>query len=176
MTNREFYKKEIEKIMYEEGDNVAIKNGKLMPCHEIDCCTCYFDDMYSGECRKNRIKWFKQEHIEPSVDWSKVPVDTKILVNAVEGDSGWIPRHFAKYENGKVYAFTYGATSWSREQNTNINNHMVDWNYAKLADDEQPEYHLDSTQSSETNENTVDGKISMKRKMLIREDLMKQKR
>lgn len=35
--------------------------------------------------------------------WSKVSVDTKILVS--NNGKGWSKRHFAKYEDGKVYFF-----------------------------------------------------------------------
>lgn len=69
---------------------------------------------------------------EPEVDWNKVEVDTPILVRYSEdGDEEWIKRHFAKYENGKVYAWFDGCTSWSTE------GHMVIWNYAKLAESEE---------------------------------------
>ena len=38
-----------------------------------------------------------------NVDWSKVQVDTKILVSGDGKD--WYRRYFAKYENGFIYAF-----------------------------------------------------------------------
>ena len=40
-------------------------------------------------------------------------------------------RHFAKYEDGKVYAQSNGVTSWTTE------GHGVMWNYAKLAESEE---------------------------------------
>ncbi len=42
-------------------------------------------------------------------DWRKVTVDTPILV----GSSLDIKRHFAKYEDGKVFAYASGTTSFS---------------------------------------------------------------
>ena len=43
------------------------------------------------------------------VDWSKVAVDTPILVQQkVE-----LKRHFAKFENGVVYFYDSGRTSWT---------------------------------------------------------------
>ena len=42
----------------------------------------------------------------------------------------WQKRHFAKYENGIIYAWNNGETSWTTEG-------MVDWKYAKLAEDEE---------------------------------------
>ena len=59
------------------------------------------------------------------VDWSKIPVDTPILVS--KDKIKWERRYFAKYENGAVFAFRGGATSWSD------NTWPFDWNYAKLA-------------------------------------------
>lgn len=41
----------------------------------------------------------------PSVDWSKVPIDTPIWVNKTQ------KRHFAKYTNGIVKYFPDGMTS-----------------------------------------------------------------
>ena len=69
-----------------------------------------------------------EEYKEPQVDWSKVEVDTPILVRQRE-DSKWYKRYFAKYENGKIYAWENGRTSW------NLDN-MAYWQYAKLAEDE----------------------------------------
>lgn len=43
-------------------------------------------------------------------DWSKVAVDSKI--RSKDGRK----RHFAKYENGYVFCFPDGVTSWSAEE------------------------------------------------------------
>lgn len=45
------------------------------------------------------------------VDWSKVKVDTPILVSA--NGRKWIKRYFAKLQDGEVYAWDDGVTSWS---------------------------------------------------------------
>ena len=61
---------------------------------------------------------FSTEHrellwsIEDKIDWNKVEVDTKVLVRDRPYNE-WLKRHFAKYENGKVYVFNDGRTSWS---------------------------------------------------------------
>ena len=57
------------------------------------------------------------------VDWSKVPVDTKILVS--NNNNKWYKRHFAKYENDEVFAFMNGTTSYT-------DNSCITWKYAKL--------------------------------------------
>lgn len=62
------------------------------------------------------------------IDWSKVPVNTPILVRENNNDE-WLRRHFADYKGGKVYAWVEGKTSWSTEVDE-----PVTWEYAKLAD------------------------------------------
>ena len=71
----------------------------------------------------------EKEHKEPEVDWSKVNVDTPILVG--EGDGEWVKRYFAEYKDGIVYAWCGGSTSWD------ANNMMMAWKYAKLAENEE---------------------------------------
>lgn len=62
------------------------------------------------------------------VDWSKVEVDTPIFVrNRIE--DVWKCRYFAKYEDGKVYTWCGGRTSWSNV----IAYEPVNWEYAELA-------------------------------------------
>lgn len=45
-------------------------------------------------------------------DWSKVATDTPVYVKLNRNDT-WDKYHFAKYENGKVYCWSLGTTSWS---------------------------------------------------------------
>lgn len=63
------------------------------------------------------------------VDWSKVPVDTPILVRDFE-TSKWEKRYFAFFENGRVNAWCGGTTSWSNKNITRT----ISWKYAKLAE------------------------------------------
>lgn len=67
---------------------------------------------------------------ETKVDWSKVPVDTPVLVSGNGVD--WFKRYFAKTINGEVRTWTKGATSWS----TYDDNDVSLWKYAKLAESE----------------------------------------
>ena len=69
----------------------------------------------------------KRDYIEP-IDWTKVEVDTKILVRYMD-DADWKKRHFAKYECGQVFAWEDGATSFTTKCTTK-------WNEAKLYDGE----------------------------------------
>ena len=63
------------------------------------------------------------------VDWSKVEVDTPILVKH-RVEETWEKRHFACFKNGYVYTWREGTTSWSVPDEQLI----TMWNYAKLAE------------------------------------------
>ena len=47
------------------------------------------------------------------VDWSKVEVDTKVVVWNIDFTSFKRKRYFAKYEDGLIYVFGDGRTSWN---------------------------------------------------------------
>ena len=127
MTNREKYAKEILNIVC-EGSDVAVKNGVPCKCNKITCRECDFDN--TAVCLNNRVKWFKAEYVEPPVDWSKVPIDTPILVRDSEAVF-WVKRHFARYQNGVVVAFRDGRTSWSSDGGESC------WSYAKIPEDDE---------------------------------------
>lgn len=74
--------------------------------------------------------WLLEEYEEPEVDWSKVEVDTPILVREFVNEE-WKKKYFAEYRDGEVYAWDYGQTSWTAEGN------MMAWKYAKLAESEE---------------------------------------
>ena len=63
------------------------------------------------------------------VDWSKVEVDTPILVKD-DCDDKWEKAYFAKYEDEMIYAWNNGRTSFSarNKEDTFI------WDRAKLAE------------------------------------------
>lgn len=63
------------------------------------------------------------------VDWSKVKVDTPVLVRDFE-EMKWGKRYFAFFKDGKVYTWDGGVTSWTCE-NPNC---VMSWKYAKLAE------------------------------------------
>lgn len=81
------------------------------------------------DLKKNpdEMTWLLSECEEPTVDWLKVPVDANILVRDSEEEE-WRKRHFAKYEDGTVYAWTDGQTSYTAYTYTS-------WEYAKLNED-----------------------------------------
>lgn len=132
MTNREKYAEQILDIAV-TGHSIAVdKKGKLHKCNELDCRDCIFSRVECSEpsCKEKTKKWSEQEYVEPHVDWSKVPVDTKILVRDSENET-WKKRHFAKFENGKIFAWANGVTSFS-VYNSDF---TKEWNQGKLAED-----------------------------------------
>lgn len=71
----------------------------------------------------------EKEYKESEIDWSKVEVDTPILVKYSEKGM-WIRRKFAKFEDGVVYA-------WHGKETGHSKSYMTPWNYAKLAESER---------------------------------------
>ena len=95
-------------------------------------------DMDCYKCRMLQMIWLMEEYEEPEepeepeVDWSKVEVDTPILVRTVEW-AEWARRYFAKYEDEMVYVWNLGRTSWSATYDKDVSA----WKYAKLAESEE---------------------------------------
>lgn len=133
MTNREKYKEQILDIAC-SGYKVAIDKTtmKPVPCKDILCSDCYFGFKVGIKCNDACREWCESEFEEPSIDWSKIPIDTPILVRDSQDDE-WLHRHFAKFENGVVYAWRDGCTSWSNVDGNE--DYYLSWKYAKLAED-----------------------------------------
>lgn len=62
------------------------------------------------------------------IDWSKVAVDTPVLVS--NDNKEWIKRYFARYEDGNVYCWLSGKTSWTATCELSIGH----WDCTKLAE------------------------------------------
>lgn len=125
------YEKYAEEIRGCEGSNFCnefVIPHILKPNRRCDSTSC---DL----CHMLQTIWLLEEYEEPEepeTDWSKVEVDTPILVRYVEKGE-WIKRHFAKYENGLVYTWKDSRTSW-----TSLYDYEVTaWRYAKLAESEE---------------------------------------
>lgn len=116
MKNKEKY---ADKIINYKGSNFC--NEFVIPTI-LKSCECL------GSCERCimlQLLWLEEEYTEPKIDWSKVEVDTPILVRNSDIEI-WERRHFAKFEDGKVYTWYGGRTSWSTDDR------IVDWRYAKL--------------------------------------------
>lgn len=116
MTNYEKYKEWFEEHKVEiEICHMGwgVKDRKPYLCDEIcelegNCYNCQFWDK---GCSIERFKWLKAEYESDEVDWSKVPVDTKIEVS--NDGKRWVRAHFAKCEGGSVLAWWEGKTSFT---------------------------------------------------------------
>ena len=101
-------------------------------CVGIECDNCPLSIQNNGtnySCRELEILYPEKAieivmNYEPKVDWTKVPVDTKILVRDYE-EENWTKRHFAKYEDDKIYVYDGGKTSFTT-------NSVSSWRYSKL--------------------------------------------
>ena len=120
MKNREKYADEIKNW---QGKDFCGEFIKPIILKKENCC-----GMGCQRCRMLQLLWLEEEYTEPEIDWSKITVDTPILVrNSETGD--WRKRYFAKFKDGKVYAWFYGKTSWTSDE-------ISGWEYAKLAERE----------------------------------------
>lgn len=128
MTNREKYAEQIINMAANDIKITVDKEGRLSDCRAINCNDCAWRSY--GKCRKKFREWLEQEYVEPLVDWSKVPVDTKVYVRDSDSDT-WAPRYFAKFEDGLIFTWTNGATSFSRSRFGGLSW----WNQGKLAED-----------------------------------------
>lgn len=103
MLNKEKYKDELEQILV-NGNVLAIdkKHNKIISC--CDCSRCKFSTDVG--CTEKRREWLNSEYVDPEVDWSKIPVDTPILVRDSEDekqsrDNAWHNLKDQKPEDGQ---------------------------------------------------------------------------
>ena len=126
MKNYEKYADEIKRYDDKDFCNDFVKPYilKSRGCTNTSC----------DQCKMLQTIWLLEDYEEPKepeVDWSKVEVDTPILVRCSE-DGLWMRRYFAKYENGIVYTWKDGHTSWTEDS-------MTGWACGKLAETEGEE-------------------------------------
>lgn len=100
---------------YSDDLLVSFSDGKMdiMKIYDID----------------NKLIWEREE-----IDWSKIPVDTKVLVKNDENGE-WDRRYFAGFINGEITTFSNGMTSWSTSRPNNPI--LVSWKYAKLVENKK---------------------------------------
>jgi len=149
MLNIEKFKNELVRLGVINVDRLGFyQNGNLTDCNYTHCSNCKKvlmkqaniteEEFFKESCEENILRWLFSEYEEPEVDWSKVKADTPIYVRDCETDSNgdektWVPRHFAKFENGTVYAWDDGGTSFTVKSEDSCSS----WNYAKLAESEE---------------------------------------
>ena len=123
MKNYEKYADEIKKC---DGSNFCRDFVKPHILKSRSCTNTSCD-----QCKMLQMLWLLEDYEEPETDWSKVAVDTPILVRQTK-DGEWLRRHFAKYEDGIVYAWKDAFTSWT----VSFDEDVYAWKFAKLAESE----------------------------------------
>ena len=93
-------------------------------CHKVNCISC-LEILEPLEAIEAIMDY------EIPIDWTKIEVDTPILVRR-SATGEWYRRYFARYENGEVYAWANGTTSWSAKDDECV----IFWKYAKLYEKE----------------------------------------
>lgn len=110
MTNMEKYKDTLADML---SKIIAVVDGELVLCKNAICSDCLFwHSCGKTEHKKEIIDWLNAEYQEPSVDWSKVPIDTPVLVS--DDGEKWHKRYYAGVgDDGDPKVYSFGQTSWS---------------------------------------------------------------
>ena len=101
------YEKYADEIKGYDGINIC---SEFIKPHILEADNCNGIDCQ--RCAMLQMLWMLEDYKEPEVDWSKVKVDTPILVRNDEVDN-WTKRYFAKYEHSEVFVWVGGRTSWN---------------------------------------------------------------
>ena len=128
---------DVTKVTAVEYLEKLIKISKEEDCEiESDCNTCKYN--FTSCANPIEIAFMGVEnHIKKvmsfviskhEVDWTKVEKDTLIEVRENE-ERPWDRRYFAKYQDGKIYAYLDGRTSKTESQ-------IIDWEFARLAEED----------------------------------------
>lgn len=129
MTNYENQKTEIDEILERNlWFGAEEETKKVAPCPQMSCFECLFhDERDSCYCGLRSMKWLVAEYKEPEIDWSKVPIDTPVLVS--DDGVNWERRYFVRKSAEAMFGvYMHGATSWSAD------GYVVWYRYAKLAE------------------------------------------
>lgn len=127
MTNYEYYWSDIQTVALMCGNGQLAfdkENHQVTVCDALPCTQCAFNP----HCNVNKLNWAYEEYVEneSSVDWSQIPKDTKIYTS--DDNEHWHPKYFAAYEDGVVYAWANGGTSFTAKT-------VIPCHYAKLAEE-----------------------------------------
>lgn len=122
MNNFEYYKNKMYEYAGRDDLCTFTKNYiKSIDCYETRCDICQV--MFA--------EWCVEEYKEPEIDWTKVPVNTHVLVKESK-DRPWNEKYFIAYipEIRKFVVFE-GLRSKEASKATT-------WEYCKLADEVDP--------------------------------------
>lgn len=115
------------KVYIASEQEPCFEDGKYMHCygHKRMAIISSLEVSVIQELLEMYLYIVIDRHID-CVDWENVPVDTKIIVSHSPNSPDYC-RYFAEYKDGKVYAWDYGATSWSSDVKS-----KNWWEHAKL--------------------------------------------
>ena len=124
MTNYESIDPDSVKEVFARSFAVDKRTGKVKTCSKWDCVNCLFYE--SNDCIKAREDWLGQPVLDPEkdIDWSKVPVDTPVIVWNTDEE---YRRYFSGIKDGRFSAYADGRTSWS-----STTGNICTWNHCKL--------------------------------------------
>ena len=126
------YEKYADEIREYKGINIC---SEFIKPHILEADNCNGIDCQ--RCAMLQMLWLLEDYKEPEepeVDWNNVEIDTPILVRQTK-DGEWLRRHFAKYEDGIVYTWKDGHTSWTVLYEL-YDKEVTGWDYGKLAESE----------------------------------------
>lgn len=115
MTHYESIDQDKVKDIFAGSFAVNKETGKVLKCENLPCRLCLFCES-GNRCGEARLKWLDQPAFDPEkdIDWSKVPVDTPVLVWSSESSENCpYKRHFSGIKDGRFCTYTDGLTSWS---------------------------------------------------------------
>lgn len=103
-------------------------SGEITPCSKILACASLCEFAKGEDCGLKRMEWLSDEYID--IDWSKVEVDTLILVSN-DGNT-WAYRYFAGEFFGRLYTFPF-----DHKSNDNKQMNLIEWKFGKLIEEEE---------------------------------------
>lgn len=103
-------------------------SGEITPCSKILACASLCEFAKGENCGLKRMEWLSDEYID--IDWSKVEVDTLILVSN-DGNT-WAYRYFAGTFFGRLYTFPFDNKSDNERQMN-----LIEWKFGKLIEEEE---------------------------------------
>lgn len=124
MTNYESVEPDKVKDIFAEAFAVNKETGEVLKCFKLPCALCLFRGNGCGDARR---KWLDQPAFDPEkdIDWSKVPVDTPVLVWS-SGNCTY-NRYFSEIKDGRFGTYADGLTSWS-----SITGNIAYWPHCNL--------------------------------------------
>lgn len=119
MKNQKYFEKEILKIAI-TGQAVAVHKDKLEPMvcakeHCKDCLNCGTNGRCKDKGKTVILDWMNEEYIDPAerIDWSKIAIDTPILVRNDEC-SIWERGYFAGIGKDGIFVYPNGTTNFTQ--------------------------------------------------------------